>query len=66
MRLFDYINQGGPIMYVLLLVNIIGFAIIFWKVFVVLDAKKNMRSLVDDIKAKFNEIGKVTDASLAV
>lgn len=66
MRLFDYINQGGPIMYLLLLANIIGFAIIFWKIFVVMDAKKNMRALIEDIKSKYNELGQVKDASMSV
>ncbi|MBC74410.1 MAG: biopolymer transporter ExbB [Halobacteriovoraceae bacterium] len=66
MRLFDYINQGGPIMYVLLLANIIGIAIILWKVFVVMDAKKNMSAIIADIKAKFNELGAVKDASMSV
>ncbi|MCO4754927.1 MAG: MotA/TolQ/ExbB proton channel family protein [Bacteriovoracaceae bacterium] len=66
MRLFDYINQGGPIMYLLLLANIIGFAIIFWKIFVVMDAKKNMRALIEDIKGKYNELGQVKDASMSV
>lgn len=34
MRLIDYINQGGLIMYILLLLNIIGIAIMLTKFFV--------------------------------
>lgn len=66
MRLLDYIEQGGAIMYLLLLVNIIGFAVLFWKLFVVLDAKKNIQKLIDEVKQKFHEIGDVKDASMSV
>ena len=66
MRLFEYIDQGGAIMYLLLLANIVGFAILFWKLFVVFDAKKNMQRLIDEIKAKYLAIGEVKDASMSV
>lgn len=66
MRLFEYIDQGGAIMYLLLLINIIGFAILFWKLFVVLDAKKNIQNLIADIKSKHNALGEFKDASMSM
>ncbi len=66
MRLFDYIEQGGAIMYVLLLANIIGFGILFWKLFVVFDAKKNMDRLLGEIKEKFQSMGQISDSSMSV
>tara|TARA_B100001971_G_C18267890_1_gene595790 strand:- start:3977 stop:4510 length:534 start_codon:yes stop_codon:yes gene_type:complete len=66
MRLFEYIEQGGGIMYVLLLANIIGFAILFWKVFTILDAKKRIADLVMEIKGRFYDMGELKDNSMAV
>jgi biopolymer transport protein ExbB len=66
MRLFEYIEQGGGIMYILLLANIIGFAILFWKIFTILDAKKRTADLVMEIKGRFSEIENVKDNSMAV
>ncbi|MBT4791537.1 MAG: MotA/TolQ/ExbB proton channel family protein [Halobacteriovoraceae bacterium] len=50
MRLFDYIHQGGLVMYVLLFLNIIGFALLFWKIFTILDAKKQFHSTVKSLR----------------
>ncbi|MEX0797973.1 MAG: MotA/TolQ/ExbB proton channel family protein [Bacteriovoracaceae bacterium] len=66
MRLFDYINQGGAIMYLLLLANIIGFAILFWKLFVVLGAKKNIQAMTEEIKNKLDEMGELKDFSMSM
>lgn len=33
MNLFEYIDKGGVIVYILIFLNIIGFTIIFWKFF---------------------------------
>ena len=40
MRLFDYIQQGGIIMYILLAINIIGFAIMLSKILIYGKEKK--------------------------
>jgi biopolymer transport protein ExbB len=53
MRLFDYINQGGPIMYLLLILNIVGFTILFWKIYTILNAKKNKSGLENEILSRF-------------
>jgi len=66
MRLFEYINQGGPIMYLLLLINIVGFSILFWKIFTIVGAKKDIDGLATNIKTKFNSIGTVNESSIAV
>ncbi len=66
MRLFDYINQGGPIMYILLVLNIIGFTILFWKIFTILSAKKNSDALAEEIKTKFTDFADDTNSPMAV
>lgn len=66
MRLFEYIEQGGAIMYLLLAINIVGFAILFWKLFVVFDARKNLQGLIDDIKSKYKSLGNINDSSMSV
>lgn len=66
MRLFEYINQGGFIMYILLIFNIVGFAILFWKITSILGAKKNMAELAEQVKLKFASFGKIQDSSIAV
>jgi len=35
MRVINYIEQGGPIMYVLLLINMVGFALMFYKFYII-------------------------------
>jgi len=66
MRLFEYINQGGPIMYVLLVLNIVGFTILFWKIFTILSVKKNPEPLIVDIQNRFDDYGSQNDSSIAV
>ena len=53
MRLYDYIQQGGSIMYVLLFLNVIGFALMIMKFWifnkenkVILDRASNMGSSI--------------------
>ncbi len=57
MRLFEYVNQGGSIMYLLVLLNIIGVSLLLWRGFVIFDFKKNRHSLVDDIISSFHKLG---------
>lgn len=66
MRLFEYINQGGFIMYILLVFNIVGFAILFWKISMILGARKNVEGLTAEVKDKFFKIGKIEESAIAV
>ncbi len=65
MRLFDYINQGGPIMYILLVLNIIGFTILFWKIFTILGARKHKDALGAEVTSKYKGYGN-TDSNIAI
>jgi biopolymer transport protein ExbB len=66
MTLFDYVNQGGVIMYILLLANIIGLSILGWKLYVVLTAKKNLSTFCGEVKNNFVGLGVDTKASSSV
>lgn len=66
MRLFEYINQGGFIMYILLIFNIVGFAILFWKISAILGAKKNITNLTTEIKDKFLSFGNFNESSIGI
>ena len=52
MRLIDYINQGGAIMYVLLFLNIIGLATMLYKFVVLLREKKNTDAIAEELKGR--------------
>ena len=66
MRVIDYIIQGGPVMYLLLVLNIIGFALLFWKTFTIIDAKKNFDQTVTDLKNKLSSLLKLEDSNIAL
>lgn len=66
MRLFDYIHQGGPVMYLLLFLNIVGFALLFWKVFTVLDAKKQFGQTVIELKERLKTLVNMEDSNIAI
>lgn len=66
MRVFDYIQQGGPVMYILVVLNIIGFAILFWKVFSILEAKKNISSTKDQLKSNLKGIKGFDDSAVGI
>ena len=62
MRILDYINQGGVIMYLLAAINIIGIALMLYKFFELLSEKKRVdmtaKALADDLynnNAKINK-----------
>ena len=63
MRVFDYIEQGGPIMYLLVLVNIIGFALLFWKIVLIMGTKKRPESLEAIVKERVKSLGVEPDPS---
>ena len=56
MSVFDYIQQGGPVMFLLLILNIVGFALLFWKAFSIIGAKKNFGQTKDELQARLGSI----------
>jgi biopolymer transport protein ExbB len=52
MRLYEYIQQGGTIMYILVLLNIIGFAVMITKFWLFGKEKSNASLLADEIGAR--------------
>lgn len=56
MKVMDYVNQGGPIMYILLVFNIIGFTILIWKTLSIVSFKKSLRAIAFDIKESTKDI----------
>jgi biopolymer transport protein ExbB len=56
MRLFEYIEQGGTIMYLLLFLNIIGMSLLLWRIFVIFDARKNMSHITSQILSSFKDV----------
>ena len=49
MEIMEYIQRGGPIIYVLIGLNIIGFSIILWKLIVLLIARSKQNEIVENI-----------------
>ena len=66
MRLFDYIQQGGPVMYILLLLNIIGFALLAWKIFTIVGAKKDFPQTVQSLKKELDISTNSSDSSASI
>lgn len=66
MRLFDYIQQGGPVMYILVILNIVGFTLLLWKIFVVLDARKNALTTLSSMKDSMKSVIASTDPAVAI
>jgi len=56
MRLLDFINAGGSITWILVVLNIIGLSLILWRLFIFRDFKKKINS---ESKTLANEL--VTD-----
>jgi len=56
LRIFDYIQEGGPIMYVLLVLNIIGVALMIAKFMLLMREQKltsiNVASMQEGLKSK--------------
>ncbi|RLA74115.1 MAG: MotA/TolQ/ExbB proton channel family protein [Epsilonproteobacteria bacterium] len=61
MNIAEYIDRGGLIVYILLVLNIVGFAIILWKVFIFSKVKYDTisKDVLDDIHNN-SEIVKLT------
>lgn len=56
MRLIDYVNQGGSIMYILLILNICGMSVLLWRIFVILDFKKNVVKAQEELKSELSSM----------
>ena len=52
MDLLSYIDRGGIIVYILIVLNIVGFSIMFWKAFILLSLKRNTQKTVSFIIEK--------------
>jgi biopolymer transport protein ExbB len=63
MRIIDYIHQGGPIMYILLTINIIGLALMISKIIVLSKEKQNIPEVSSNLgnKIKTEASGKNSD-----
>ncbi len=66
MRIFDYIQQGGPVMYLLLLLNIIGFALLVWKILTIVNAKKSFTDTVSEMKSKLTSQLDISNSQLVM
>ena len=55
MKLFDYINQGGVIMYLLVLINIFGIALMLYKFFDLTNSLKNLEQTAVYISSKIKD-----------
>jgi biopolymer transport protein ExbB len=56
MRLIDYVNQGGAITWVLVVMNVIGLSLVLWRFWVLRDFSGHIddraQALADDIKSQ--------------
>lgn len=64
MRIFDYISQGGPIMYILLLLNICGFAIMISKFISFNKESGRIDEAVNELNGRIDKNGKDTNSLL--
>ncbi len=57
MRLIDFINAGGSITWILVVMNVFGISLILWRIFVVRDFKKKIDSetklVATDVSAQY-------------
>ena len=58
MRLIDFINAGGSITWILVVMNVFGISLILWRLFILRDFKKGIdteaKLVATDISAMFN------------
>jgi biopolymer transport protein ExbB len=60
MDILTYIDRGGIIVYILIFLNIIGFSIMFWKLFILVISKSKKQSIVQNIIQNFD----ITDQAI--
>lgn len=66
MRVYDYIQQGGVIMYILLALNIIGFAIMLSKFFLFSKEKGKSSNVADHLKKRIQGQNPSTDTNALI
>lgn len=66
MSLFDYIRQGGPIMYILLTLNVVGFAIMISKFLVFNQEKKKLEQTAERLGDRVKSEGANQDAGSVI
>lgn len=64
MRIVEYITQGGPIMYILLLLNICGFAIMISKFLMFNKETGRIEEVANDLNGKIDKAGKEANSLL--
>lgn len=62
MRLIDYVNQGGSITWILVVMNIIGLSLVCWRFWVLKDFTKNTATLADDLASDVKKTVQGSDA----
>ena len=65
MSMFDYIQQGGPVMYLLLFLNIIGFSLLIWKGFSVFEARKNFGKTKSQLLDKLDSLKETAQSEIS-
>lgn len=66
MRVIDYIEQGGVIMYILLALNIIGFAIMVSKFFILSKENGKTAQLADELKEQIKSSNSTNDVNATI
>ena len=67
MKIMDYIQQGGPIMYILVLLNVIGLSLLVWKALEIIKNSKEPGDLAGKIQSALDEnFSKVSDPMVMV
>ena len=66
MRLYEYIQQGGGIMYILLLLNIVGFAIMISKFLTLNKQKAATTNTADEIGGRIKSTTEGKDANATI
>lgn len=56
MRVYDFINQGGSIMWVLVFLNIIGLSLIIWRAWTLKQFKVDLKSRAQEIMAELKNL----------
>jgi len=63
MRLFDFINDGGSISWILVAMNIVGLSLILWRFIVLKSFKKNITSMSKVFVGEFQQLYQSGQAS---
>ena len=66
MRIMDYINQGGPIMYILLCLNIVGMALMISKFLVFGKRKRESAQITDFLSENIKKTKAKDDARILI